>query len=433
MQFINHLEDYEIILILIGDELLSGKVQESNGLWLANFLTTKHLQLKNIEIIEDDQAKIHEVLLRYWDRPNQKQIIIFSGGLGPTRDDVTKNAVANFFKTPLKSHPELSESLKVRYQQRGKEWTPEYNQYHLFPKNFTPIDNTQGLAPGIYYTQNYSHLICAPGVPIEFQQMIRSSFSSFYNKKNTQVETKDSFLTAISCIKTRYVSEEEIFSKLCPELWDKLTKIGKVSSLPQPMGVDIYITLKQKNAKQIQEKIQDLKKTVRETALNPYIWHIGEESLGEKIVLEAKEKGITLSFCESCTGGLASHEITNIPGASEIFYGSIVSYSNSVKKNLLKVDPKTLELYGAVSKENALEMAKGGLKQLDSDICLSFTGIAGPQGGSKKKPVGTVAIGIATKSKSYSSIYYFHGDRERLKRRFVLQGFHLLLDTIREF
>ncbi len=423
-----HPREKSIHLILIGDELLNGNIADLNGKWLGRYLNSKGHSLASIDIIPDRPSTIALCLEKYLVSPGPS-IVILSGGLGPTKDDRTKNAVADYFSKPLEERADLIETLKTRYEKRQKSWNPATNHYHLFPKDMTPLENPSGLAPGIFYEQTQKAVICAPGVPHEFESMLME----FFENQRTDLLSSEEAIYSLQ-IRTRFLPEEDIFGKIAPNLWNQLERWGKVSSLPRAFGVDIMVELKNQNHL-FEDEIEEIKAYLKETPLNPYIWHIGPESLPEKIILEAKEKSIMIGLAESCTGGLAASFLTDVPGSSEVFLGSVVSYANEVKENILNVKTETLKKHGAVSSEVAAEMAKGGVKALKCDICLSFSGIAGPGGGSPKKPVGTVAIGIATSDEVHADIFYFSAkeNRERLKRRFALRGLHQLLDQIRKY
>ena len=230
--------------------------------------------------------------------------------------------------------------------------------------------------------------------------------------------------------RTHSIPEETIFFKLCPNLWEDLEQFGKVSSLPIVSGVDITINLKPEF--QNEESRQKIRNIIEATEIKNNIWTYGLRSIEEVIVEEAKAKGLTIGFAESCTGGLASSTITNVSGSSSVFLGGVVSYANSVKENIIHVKKETLQSHGAVSIETATEMAAGSRKALGVDIAISYTGIAGPGGATPGKPVGTVCIGVATKEGVSAERFEFRGDRMRLKNKFCQQGLILLLAKVRD-
>lgn len=410
-------------LLIIGDEILAGRTRDLNGYWLSNFLPTVGIQLSQVKVVNDSKEDIQSSLDELF---KSVDTIITSGGLGPTKDDVTKNILAEYFNKELLFDPKSIELIKSLYAKFDKEWTPAKNAYHYYPEGFELLDNLNGYAPGLYYHSQGKTILSAPGVPREFNSMVENTFVP----KLQELHSSDSFKkTEYFSIRTRGVPEEVIFTEMCPNLWDDLSTVAKISSLPHILGIDIvlYFEMSQK-----MEVIESAKKIIEATPLKDYVWQYGNLELEELIVKEAIEKDLTIGFAESCTGGLTSSKITNVSGSSKIFLGSVISYANSVKTNQLGVNPETISKFGAVSEECAKEMAHGTRKNIGCDIAISFTGIAGPGGGSALKPVGTVGIGWATKSENSSQILRHKGDRIGLKERFSRSGLFKLLELIRK-
>lgn len=411
-------------LLLIGDELLSGRIHDANGKWLASYLAPTQFDIGEIKIIRDIKADIKVALDELF---NKYDIVLTSGGLGPTDDDITKFAVAEYYNKELVNLKENDAIIETHYARINKEWKHKSNNYHLMPKDFTITNNPCGLAPGMIYEQDKKIILCAPGVPREFQQLFNEVYSPFLeNRFQSQSRGFSPF-----SIRTYSVPEEAIFTDLCPTLWKDLEKYGKVSSLPLSDfgGVDIVVTLEINE--DLENKRSAILNIIEDSALAKNVWQIGNLSLEEYVVKIANEKNKTISFAESCTGGLTASKITDVSGSSAIFLGSIVSYANSVKTSVLGVQQSTLDLHGAVSEKTALEMAVGARKACGADISISFTGIAGPGGGSDQKPVGTVGIGWSFNDESDSKIYNFTGDRLKLKQRFSNKGLMRLLEILK--
>lgn len=261
----------------------------------------------------------------------------------------------------------------------------------------------------------------APGVPNEFKAMMDEEFYPLI-KKIFGTMLKENLQTII---RTEGIPEEKIFGELCPNLWSELEKFGKVSSLPHIVGIDIIVSYH--GSKRLDLEI---KKVIDSTPLSKHVWHWGPEQLSELVLKKAIEKKLTFSFAESCTGGLTSSKITDFSGSSAAFLGSVVSYSNDAKMEILGVDPQTLKNFGAVSVETAIEMATGAREKFNTDIAISITGIAGPTGGSEEKPVGTVVIGFATKVSTGAKSYVMPGDRLRKKDRFSERALLTLLELL---
>lgn len=405
-----------ISIIAIGDELLNGRTRDTNAHWLSHFLFERSMNLYAINIVGDDEEQLARTLQL---QLAQSDVVITSGGVGPTIDDKTKNILANFFNQKLVENEAAAKITKANYLRRQKSWEKGQNHYDLFPEKFFPINNPQGFAPGLGYffeeQKKPKLVLSAPGVPREFRAMMEEEFLPVI-KKHFAHKLSENYQTVI---RTHSIPEETIFFELCPTLWQELEAFGKVSSLPHIVGIDIVIThhvhSKEEYLKAEKKLIDHLKKS----KLHEFIWQFGNLSMTELILEKAREKNITFSFAESCTGGLCSSKFTDLTtGSSAVFWGSVVSYDNSVKESMLGVKNETLKNFGAVSTQTAEEMCEGVKNRLQTTIGISTTGIAGPSGGSDKKPVGTVAIGVSSPLGTRSHLYHFVGDRQRLKDRF---------------
>lgn len=404
-------------LIIIGSELLNGKIQDKNIHWFSKFCYDNNYLLTGVQIIADSKNDFNTAV----DKAIKKaDIIITTGGLGPTQDDLTKSLMAEYFDRSIEHNDEAKKITLSHYNRGNRKFNPDKVKYSEIPKDFKALYNPTGYAPALCYEfEKNKYIFNTPGVPTEFQSVVNESILPL-------LEKSDHFSKHI-IIKTWKLPEANIFTKLCPDLWDQLAQFGEVSSLPHLLGVDIGIRI---TKAQDEKKIIDL---INTTKLKEYIWHIGSESLEEVIINKANKKNIKFGFAESCTGGLCASRITDTSGSSSVFWGSIVSYSNEVKVKALNVSEQTLIDHGAVSIQTAKEMAQGALKSMNVDIAITTTGIAGPGGGSIEKPVGTVGIGVANKEKSSSKIYNFNGNREELKFRFSQIALFTLLEQINEY
>lgn len=411
-------------LIVIGDELLNGKIADQNASWLAKALAMTAIELEWVRFVKDDRA---QVLLALAAAKADGQITLTTGGIGPTKDDQTKSILAEFLGLSIRESQKAREVVQDNYQRFERPWN-EKNGYHLLPVGVEPVNNPKGLAPGLFYfNENQQQAImCAPGVPREFQAMLESEFLPLIAEKMSGALP----LYRHFNVRTFGIPEEKIFFELCPELWEELSAFGQVSSLPQVMGIDIGIKMKCDG--QEEERCQKLRSVFENSPLAPYIWQYGQLSLPQFVLARAREQGVSLSCAESCTGGLVATRITDVPGCSDVFLGGVVSYSNALKAKLLGVLESTLELHGAVSEQCALEMARGVRKLTASDYSISVTGIAGPGGGSLQKPVGTVAIGWSSGKSEGSQIYHFAGDRPKLKERFSEKALFKLVQLFSE-
>lgn len=412
-------------LILIGDELLYGKTRDLNAFWLGPFLRDRGMTLDRVTLIHDNEIEIQNTLREAFQRVD---IVITSGGLGPTGDDLTKISLANYFKKELFPSEEAKKIVKENYSRFAREWKPEQNFYHQVPRDFLIVSNPAGQAPGLAYIADGKAVFAAPGVPREFKAMIEKEYFPLIQKYFSKNLQKPSRKIAL---RTYGVPEEIIFFELCPGLWQRLESLGKVSSLPLSTfgGVDIVLQVDDCNYDSTLEKIHEL---IDPSPLAPYIWQWGDEELPSYVLKKAINKKLTFAFAESCSGGLCSSRITDIAGSSEAFKGGIVCYDEKIKKEFLNVSKDTLSKYGVYSPECAKEMAQGLQKLFNVNYAISLSGIAGPSGGTANNPIGTVYIGWSSQTNSGSECYYLKGDRITLKERFSQRALLTLLQKIEE-
>lgn len=412
-------------LILIGDELLYGKTRDLNAFWLGPFLRERGLTLDKVTLIHDDEKEIHETLREAFKRVD---IVFTSGGLGPTGDDLTKAALANYFGKELFISEEAKTIVKENYARFAREWKPEQNFYHQVPRDFLITSNPAGQAPGLAYISEGKGVFAAPGVPREFRAMIEKEYFPIIEKHFAGQLDKP--LKKIT-LRTYGVPEEVIFFELCPGLWQKLEALGKLSSLPLATfgGVDIVLQVTAENYDLVLKEFQTL---VNNSPLASHVWQWGDDEIPNLVLKKAIANKVTFAFAESCSGGLCSSRVTDIAGSSEAFKGGIICYDEEVKKNLLKVSEQTLNTHTVYSLECAEEMAKGLRQLLGVDYAISLTGIAGPSGGTEQNPVGTVYIGWSSKKNSGSERFALKGDRVTLKERFSQRALLTLLQKIEE-
>ncbi|MDO9182240.1 MAG: nicotinamide-nucleotide amidohydrolase family protein [Bacteriovorax sp.] len=402
----------KVSMIVIGDEILSGRTTDLNGSWLSKFLFIAGLEFKALRFIHDDIDEINQALTASL---LESDIVITSGGIGPTIDDKTKNTLARFFNKKILERSDVADIVTQNYSQFGRTWAPGHNHYHHFPEDFMATNNPRGLAPGIvYYEKTSNKLIMAgPGVPREFSEIVEKEFFPLI-KKYFAHRFQENYQTVI---RTKAIAEEKIFFDLCPTLWSDLEVYGKVSSLPHTIGIDIVISY-HGSLIDHQKKEADIKNLIMSTPLAEHVWQYGNIPINELALAMAQKKKMSFSFAESCTGGLVSSKITDLSGSSSVFMGGVVSYANAAKIELLNVSSKTIDDHGAVSIEVATEMALGALHKFKTDYAVSLSGIAGPLGGSVEKPIGTVVIGYASKKINGARTFIFPGDRIRKKERF---------------
>jgi nicotinamide-nucleotide amidase len=400
-------------IVSIGDEILSGRTQDTNSNYIARRLYELGIFPKSIITIGDDKQVIQTSISTLLE---DADIIFTTGGLGPTPDDNTTISVANILKRKLI----LDETIIARvekYFEKQKREVPELaTKQALIPQGAITLDNPVGQAAGLILKQVKKTIILLPGVPIELEKIFETGVLPYLN--DTYLLKPDFVLN----IRTTNISEMVIVEKISGEI--KRHKEVRVAYLPSIEGVDVQISgIKDKKTYAVLEKELVAR-------LKPWIYCIGQENIEEVIGHLCRKKQLTVSVAESCTGGLISDKITNIPGSSDYFIGSAVVYSNKLKKLIGDVKEETLKKFGAVSKETVLELAQGIRKQFNTDIGLSVSGIAGPSGATKDKPIGLIFVGIATKRGSSSEQHIFNGNRRMIKEKSAMAALDLLRRTI---
>lgn len=413
----------KIGLLIIGNEILEGKINDANTRQLSLFLKEKHLELKSTYTVKDDPEAIHQGLATLFDECN---VVVTSGGLGPTKDDITKESIASFLGRKIQFAQSSLEVAEKNYLRFNRVFAGKDHGYSFLPEGFLALENSTGFAPGLFTEHQGKYLLCGPGVPREFKSLLEDHFVSLlkphFSFSNELIESVT--------VKTKRVPEEQIFGEVDPSLWDKLAVFGTVSSLPNVLGVDIGVKIRAKTKEELESNKKKVLEIFNHSPIKKSIWQIGNQTLEEFVVRMANQKKITYSFAESCTGGLCSNRITNISGSSETFLGSIISYAESVKENLLQVKSESLKKYGAVSTQVAKEMSKGLSQKIAAQICISITGFAGPGGGTNEVPVGTACFGVTRNGETTTHSIQYPGDRELLKMRFSQMALFLLLEEL---
>ena len=411
----------QLALILIGSEILGGLVQEANLKWLAEYCRQWGLSIKETIIINDEEEIIKQTLERFCQK---YQTVVVTGGLGPTEDDITKKALASLLKCQLGHSPETEKMVRAHYQRFGREWTPGLNDYPIIPKGVTPLHNPRGLAPGFKLNLHSAALFFLPGVPREFQAMVEEHFPQSLQERKILSTPLNSLY-----FRTTRVPEEKIYKELSPNLWSFLSQFGSVSSLPREHGVDIVVKLFDQQA---EVKAEELLMAPELQPLLPYLWATSLVSPYEKVYEILKVKKKTLATAESCTGGLLAHELTQLAGISDVYFGSIVSYTNQAKTKLLQVAPELIQLHGPVSRPVVEQMALAAKKVFNTDYAIATSGIAGPDGGTIEKPVGTFTWALCTPEEVIVKEGWFPGDRIRLKQRFAYAALFELLFSLKK-
>ncbi len=390
-------------IITIGDELLIGQVVDTNAAWIARECNLAGIEICRITSVPDSRQPILEALVHAGEHAD---LVILTGGLGPTRDDRTKKVLCGYFDTRLVFHQPTFEEIKERFKQRNIAMTPLNRNQALIPEACTVLPNKMGTAPGLWFEKNNTVFVAVPGVPYEMKYLITEQVLPRLREKG---KTKAIYHRTVL---TQGIAESVLAEKL--EEWeDNLPEGVRMAYLPSPLVVRLRLSM-------VGEDLQRVKKVVEEEIrklmkyIPGYIFGYDEDQLAGVTGRMLAEKNQTLAVAESCTGGYLSHLITSIPGSSVYFKGSVTAYTNTIKQDLLGVRKESLETFGAVSRQVAEEMVMGVKERFKVDYAVATTGIAGPGGGTPEKPIGTVWIAVAGPGKRYAYNYVFAGDeRER--------------------
>jgi len=408
----------DVELISIGDEIITGHTIDTNSAYIAPRLAEIGLHVTYKTSVGDDLPRMEEVILRGLKRAD---IVIATGGLGPTDDDITKRAICRVFRRNLVFHEDILEDIKKRFEARGIKM-PAINQNQaLLPQGATFLTNKTGSALGIVIEEDGKIFASMPGVPREMRMMLDDELIPLLKSK-----VKSDFIKVIK-LRTTGIMESSLAEKYISPL--KIPDNIKFAYLPSYRGVDLRIISTGGTEEAAAEPAEKLAATIREKA-GKYIYGEGEITLEETIGNLLRERKQTLATAESCTAGLLAGRITDIPGSSDYFDRGVVTYSNRSKSELLGVPEETIEKYGAVSKETAEAMALGIRRKAGVDYGVSVTGIAGPAGGTEEKPVGTVFIAVASADGVVSRKFSMARDREINRRRSVYAALEMLRRTI---
>jgi len=401
-------------IIAIGSELLLGGVADTNSLFLADELLKIGIEVRWKTVVGDDPKDIEEALLHALGRV---QVVLTTGGLGPTEDDLTRKVVARVTGRRLSLHDATVRAITQRLAARQRRMTPEQSSQALIPSRATVIPNPVGTAPGFFlHYKDERHkeeraLMCLPGPSTEMRHVFHEGgatlMEAFVGKaaRGTLVRRR---------LRTFGLAESELDARL-RELYaaERLAVFGLQAGA---YGVDISITVQGRHPESAEAVVKRLERLVRDR-VGEYLYAADSQTMEGVVALKLKAKKLTVAVAESCTGGLIGQRLTSLPGSSAYFERGVVTYSDRAKMDLLKVPESLIRQKGAVSAEVAQAMAEGVREQSGADLGLAVTGIAGPSGGTKEKPVGLVFLAVADKKTSACRQHLFGGDREGIRFR----------------
>ena len=402
-------------IITVGDEILIGQVSDSNAVWIAQQLNDIGIRIGEMVTVSDDPEQITDTLDRYFGHYN---LLLMTGGLGPTKDDLTKQTLADYFGDRMVVNEEIQQKIKEYFSLRGRNVIPSNLEQANVPESCEVLSNENGTAPGMWFEKDGTILISMPGVPYEMKGIMT-----------------DHVLPKLSLrFKTPEIVHKTIMTQGLPESylaamiknWESdLPSCAKLAYLPKPGIVRLRLTLSGKCAADskvlLEEEVNKLLDIISVHVFG-YDDILLEQVLGD----ELRQRKLTVAVAESCTGGNIAHMITNVSGSSDYFRGSIVAYQNDLKVDKLGVEPNVIKNFGAVSQEVVEQMVNGAMKSMDSETGIATSGIAGPFGGTDEKPVGTTWISVAWKEKVYSQKFLFNGNRERIIDQASITAINLL-------
>lgn len=388
-------------IITIGDELLIGQTINTNASWIGKELSLNGISVLRSTTISDERV---EILAALKESLRRSELVIVTGGLGPTKDDITKETLCEFFETTLELRQDVLERIKSYFSAKGREMLPTNVKQAELPKNCIILDNFLGTASGMWFEQSGRVVVSIPGVPYEMKAImieeVMPRVKSFFSVSGNYHQT----------LMTQGIGESALANKI--ENWeDRIYKDNlSLAYLPSPGVVKLRLTSKNgvKDAQLIDTYFKELEKLFPR-----YIYGREGESIFEVVGELLKNKGLTIGTVESCTGGGIASAFVENAGASDYFQGGFITYSNKLKEQLVGVKNSNLEQFGAVSEQVVIEMAKGGRKRLGVDYCIAVSGVAGPDGGTEEKPVGTVWIAVSNKDKTVAKRYQFGNHRGR--------------------
>jgi nicotinamide-nucleotide amidase len=387
-------------IITIGDEILIGQIVDTNSAWMAQQLNLIGIKVKQVTSISDDADHIVEALAF---AQNRAKVILITGGLGPTKDDITKYTLARYFNMGFRRDEETLKHIEGIFERLKRPMIDLNRQQADVPDGCTVIQNKNGTAPCMWFESDGNIIVCMPGVPFEMMYLMQDEIlPRLKNAYKLPFIVHKTILTANIGESFLATEIESIENNLPPHIkLAYLPKLGQVRLRLSATGEDEQLLINE-----VEQSAQLIINKIR-----PYV--VAENDIAlEKAVLDMMEgKGLTLSTAESCTGGYIAHLITKHPGSSVVYKGGAVVYSNDLKQSVLGVSKTTLESYGAVSEPTVREMAQGALDHFKTDYAVSVSGIAGPGGDTPDKPVGTVWIAVASKQGIVSKLFKFGNKR----------------------
>ncbi|MCX2492072.1 competence/damage-inducible protein A [Pedobacter sp. PF22-3] len=408
-------------IITIGDEILIGQIVDTNSAWMAKQLNLIGVSVKQVTSVSDDEQHILEALELAEKRAD---LILITGGLGPTKDDITKKTLAKYFNMGFRNDAAALEMVRQIFEKYKRPLLDINIQQADVPDGCEVIVNKNGTAPCMWFEQNNTIFVSMPGVPYEMMYLMDDEILPRITSR---------FKLPFIVHKTILTANigESFLAKEIEEIEDSLPAHIKLAYLPKLGQVRLRLSAKGDNETELKKEVEVYARQII-SKVNKFV--VTDEDIPlEKAILDLmKSKGLTLSTAESCTGGYIAHLITQHPGCSAVYWGGAVAYAYELKESILGVNESTLNTFGAVSEQTVTEMAEGAIKHFKTDYAIAVSGIAGPDGGTEEKPVGTVWIAISSKHKTVAKVFNFSNKRIQNIERSAASAMGMLLNLLKE-
>ncbi len=404
-------------IITIGDEILIGQVIDTNSAWLGQQLSDIGIAVKKIWSVSDIHDQITLALQQALD---ETDILFITGGLGPTKDDITKKAIADFLGVDMYFDQPTFVRIQKIFEKIGRIMSPNHHDQCLMPIGVELLHNSMGTAPGMLFKHNNKWIISLPGVPYEMKAIMSEEVLPMLAEKSDYHIYHKTIMTAC----TGETMIETAISDILGEMPENI----KIAYLPSIASVRLRLSSSGKNREVLIHEVENYAEKISDK-LGEIVFGFGDTSLEKEICKICIEKKLKVSTAESCTGGAIAARLVTVPGSSSYFIGGVIAYNNTLKQNLLSVKNETLHLHGAVSEQTVIEMVKGANHIMDTDICVAISGIAGPDGGTEEKPVGTIWICVGNKFENFS--YLLKAGKDRTKN--IETATIYALDLLRKF
>ncbi len=402
-------------IITIGDEILIGQIVDTNSAWLGRQLSLKGIQVVQITSVSDQQAAIVDALETAQTRAD---LVLLTGGLGPTKDDITKHTLAGYFGSQLVRNDHVFARLKTWFEQRGRVMSDMNGKQADLPHNAEILNNNLGTAQGMLWRKNGKLILSMPGVPYEMKWIVQNQLLPLLEKEFSLPAILHRTLMVTGLV-------ESMIAERIAAIEEALPAVIKLAYLPRPGIVRLRLSGRGAGRAVLSDFIADFEQRIV-AELGHHVYGFDDVSLEEAIGEKLRSHHARLALAESCTGGNIARLITGIAGASDYFNGGIVSYSNQAKMDLLGVSSQTLEKEGAVSEATVLEMVSGARQKLAAEFGIAISGVAGPSGGTAEKPVGLVWIAVQGPAETVVRSYNFGTERALNIERASMQALYLL-------